>query len=77
MTLSYNKHGQPYEDLSAEIGRLKEKHLQEIEQVKKEADVLMMKKVIKYEEKISRLKDDIDRLAEENSNIKIIKENNK
>ena len=77
MTLSYNKHGQPYEDLAAEIERLKEKHLQEIEQVKKEADVLMMKKVIKYEEKISRLKDDIDRLAEENSNIKIIKENNK
>jgi len=36
-----------------------------------------MKKIIKYEEQISRLKDDIDRLAEENNNIKIIKESNK
>lgn len=77
MTLVYDKNGRPYEDLQKEIDKLKEKHIKEIEHVKKEADVLMMKKIIKYEEQISRLKDDIDRLAEENNNIKIIKESNK
>ena len=77
MTLVYDQNGRPYEDLQKEIDKLKEKHIKEIEQVKKEADVLMMKKIIKYEEQISRLKDDIDRIAEENNNIKIIKESNK
>jgi|TARA_R110002020_G_scaffold67919_1_gene178183 hypothetical protein len=77
VTLVYDKNGRPYEDLQKEIDKLKEKHIKEIEHVKKEADVLMMKKIIKYEEQISRLKDDIDRLAEENNNIKIIKESNK
>ena len=65
MTLGYNKHGQPYEDLTAEIERLKEKHLQEIERVKKEADVLMMKKIIKYEEEMDQLKADLARAKEE------------
>jgi len=77
VTLVYDKNGRPYEDLQKEFDKLKEKHIKEIEHVKKEADVLMMKKIIKYEEQISRLKDDIDRLAEENNNIKIIKESNK
>ena len=69
MTIGYNKHGQPYEDLTAEVNKLKEEHVKEIERVKKEADLLMMKKIIKYEEEIARLKDDINRLAEENSNL--------
>ena len=69
MTIGYNKHGQPYEDLTAEVNKLKEEHVKEIERVKKEADLLMMKKIIKYEEEIARLKDDTNRLAEENSNL--------
>jgi len=65
MTLKWNKHGQPYEDLPAEILKLKEKHLEEIEQVKKEADLLMMKKIIKYEEIVNQLKADLAREKEE------------
>lgn len=77
MTLVYDKNGRPYEDLQQEIDKLKEEHVKEIEKVKKESDMLMMKKIVKYEDHIARLKSDIDRLVEENNNIKIIKESNK
>jgi N-glycosylase/DNA lyase len=75
MTLGYNKHGQPYEDLTAEIERLKEKHLQEIERVKKEADVLMMKKIIKYEEEMDQLKADLARAKEDHQYDNIVHAN--
>jgi|TARA_R100001530_G_scaffold54524_1_gene40196 hypothetical protein len=65
MTLSYNDHGQPYEDLTKEIQILKEKHVEEIEQVKKEADLLMMNKIIKYEKEIYQLKKDLATEKEE------------
>jgi len=77
VTLVYDKNGRPYEDLQQEIDKLKEEHVKEIEKVKKESDMLMMKKIVKYEDHIARLKSDIDRLVEENNNIKIIKESNK
>ncbi len=77
MTLVYDKNGRPYEDLQQEIDKLKEEHVKEIEKVKKESDMLMMKKIVKYEDHIARLNSDIDRLVEENNNIKIIKESNK
>ena len=48
-----------------------------IEEVKKEADNLMMNKVAMYEEKLTRLKGDIDRLVEENSNYEIISKSHK
>ena len=65
MTLSYNDHGQPYEDLTEEIQRLKEEHVKEIERIKKEADVLMMNKIIKYEQEINQLKADLARAKED------------
>ena len=77
MTLVYDKNGRPYEDLQQEIDKLKDEHVKEIEKVKKESDMLMMKKIVKYEDHIARLNSDIDRLVEENNNIKIIKESNK
>ena len=48
-----------------------------IEEVKKEADNLMMDKVAMYEEKLTRLKGDINRLVEENSNYEIISKSHK
>jgi len=48
-----------------------------IEEAKKEADNLMMNKVAMYEEKLTRLKGDIDRLVEENSNYEIISKSHK
>ena len=65
MTLSYNDHGQPYEDLTEEIQRLKEEHVKEIERIKKEADVLMINKIIKYEQEINQLKADLARAKED------------
>ena len=47
------------------------------EAIKKEADSLMMNKIKKYEDEISRLKDDRDRLAEENSNWDVINKSHK
>ena len=47
------------------------------EAAKKEADHLMMNKIKKYEEEISRLKDDRNRLAEENSNWDVINKSHK
>tara|TARA_Y100001951_G_C11090347_1_gene156358 strand:+ start:247 stop:498 length:252 start_codon:yes stop_codon:yes gene_type:complete len=65
MTLSYNDHGQPYEDLTEEIQRLKEEHVNEIERIKKEADQLMMNKIIKYEKEIDQLKSELARAKED------------
>ena len=48
-----------------------------IEEGKKEADNLMMNKVAMYEEKLTRLKGDINRLVEENSNYEIISKSHK
>jgi len=45
--------------------------------VKKETDSLMMNKIKKYEDEISRLKDDRDRLVEENSNWEVINKSHK
>jgi len=53
------------------------KGLAEKEAIKKEADSLMMNKIKKYEDEISRLKDDRDRLAEENSNWDVINKSHK
>ena len=53
------------------------KGLAEKEAIKKEADSLMMNKIKKYEDEISRLKDDRDRLAEENSNWEVINKSHK
>ena len=44
---------------------------------KKEADSLMMNKIKKYEDEISRLKDDRDRLVEENHNFEVINKSHK
>ena len=65
MTLSYNDHGQPYEDLTEEIQRLKEEHVNEIERIKKEADQLMMNKIIKYEKEIDQSKSELARAKED------------
>ena len=53
------------------------KGLAEKEAIKKEADSLMMNKIKKYEDEISRLKDDRDRLVEENSNWDVINKSHK
>ena len=89
MTLKYNEHGRPYEDLTDENkklnSRIKElenslsialeindtyqrerKNSQDhIEQVKKEADQLMINKIIKYENQINELKKDLARAKED------------
>ena len=50
----------------------------EIEDTKKEHDQLMMNKITKYEQKITQLKGDIDRLTEERNNFEILaKQTNK
>ena len=48
------------------------KNLAREEAIKSAADDLMMKKITMYEEKITRLKGEAERLAEENSNYEII-----
>ena len=53
------------------------KGLAEKEAIKKEADSLMMTKIKKYEDEISRLKDDRDRLVEENHNFEVINKSHK
>jgi len=53
------------------------KGLAEKEAIKKEADSLMMNKIKKYEDEISRLKDDRDRLVEENHNFEVINKSHK
>ena len=75
MTLSYNDHGQPYEDLTKEIQILKEKHVEEIEQVKKEADLLMMNKIIKYEKEIDQLKSELAREKEDHQYDNLVHQN--
>ena len=47
------------------------------EAIKRAADDLMMKKITMYEEKITRLKGDAERLAEENSNYEVISKSHK
>ena len=50
----------------------------EIEDTKKEHDQLMMNKITKYEQKITQLKGDIDRLTEERNNFELLaKQTNK
>ena len=53
------------------------KNLAREEAIKSAADDLMMKKIIMYEEKLTRLKGDAERLAEENSNYEIISKSHK
>ena len=53
------------------------KNLAREEAIKCAADDLMMKKVTMYEEKITRLKGDVNRLAEENNNYEIISKSHK
>ena len=62
--------------LNKELAKINE-GLAEKEAIKKEADSLMMNKIKKYEDEISRLKDDRDRLAEENSNWEVINKSHK
>ena len=50
----------------------------EIEDTKKEHDQLMINKITKYEQKITQLNGDIDRLTEERNNFEILaKQTNK
>ena len=53
------------------------KNLAREEAIKSAADDLMMKKITMYEEKITRLKGDAERLAEENSNYEVISKSHK
>ena len=53
------------------------KNLAREEAIKSAADDLMIKKITMYEEKITRLKGDAERLAEENSNYEIISKSHK
>ena len=62
--------------LNKELAKINEGLAKE-EAIKKEADSLMMNKIKKYEDEISRLKDDRDRLAEENSNWDVINKSHK
>ena len=62
--------------LNKELAKINEGLAKE-EAIKKEADSLMMNKIKKYEDEISRLKDDRDRLAEENSNWEVINKSHK
>jgi dsDNA-specific endonuclease/ATPase MutS2 len=66
------------EDLKLDEELLKvAKNLAREEAIKSAADDLMMKKITMYEEKITRLKGDVERLAEENSNYEIISKSHK
>lgn len=51
--------------------------LAQTEAIKKEADHLMINKIKKYEDEISKLKEDRDRLVEENSNYETISKSHK
>ena len=62
--------------LNKELAKINEGLAKE-EAIKKEADSLMMNKIKKYEDEISRLKDDRNRLAEENSNWDVINKSHK
>ena len=62
--------------LNKELAKINE-GLAEKEAIKKEADSLMMNKIKKYEDEISRLKDDRDRLVEENHNFEVINKSHK
>ena len=62
--------------LNKELAKINEGLAKE-EAIKKEADSLMMNKIKKYEDEISRLKDDRDRLVEENSNWDVINKSHK
>ena len=62
--------------LNKELEKINE-GLAEKEAIKKEADSLMMNKIKKYEDEISRLKDDRNRLVEENSNWDVINKSHK
>ena len=53
------------------------KNLAREEAIKSAADDLMIKKITMYEEKITRLKGDAERLAEENSNYEVISKSHK
>jgi septal ring factor EnvC (AmiA/AmiB activator) len=62
--------------LNKELAKINEGLAKE-EAIKKEADSLMMNKIKKYEDEISRLKDDRDRLVEENHNFEVINKSHK
>ena len=62
--------------LNKELAKINEGLAKE-EAIKKEADSLMMNKIKKYEDEISRLKDDRNRLVEENSNWDVINKSHK
>jgi len=62
--------------LDKELAKINEGLAKE-EAIKKEADSLMMNKIKKYEDEISRLKDDRDRLVEENHNFEVINKSHK
>jgi len=51
--------------------------LSEVEDAKKEADSLMIKKITKYEAEINKLNEANKRLVEENSNFEIISKSHK
>ena len=51
--------------------------LSEVEDAKKEADSLMIKKITKYEAEINKLNEANKRLVEENSNFQIISKGHK
>ncbi len=51
--------------------------LSEVEDAKKEADSLMIKKITKYEAEINKLNEANKRLVEENSNFQIISKSHK
>ena len=53
------------------------KNLAREEAIKCAADDLMMKKITMYEEKITRLNGDVNRLVEENSNYEVISKSHK
>ena len=53
------------------------KNLAREEAIKSAADDSMMKKIAMYEEKLTRLKGDAERLAEENSNYEVISKSHK
>lgn len=51
--------------------------LKKIEDIKREADELMMKKITKYEDTLNRKDEDIKRLLEERDNFEIISNSHK
>lgn len=53
------------------------KSLAEKERIKMETDILMINKIKKYEEELARLKEDVNRVVEENSNWETINKSHK